>query len=86
MLEQKKECGGEEIYMGRFYKVFECAEKCRSISSMFLFGTKGHGSTKCDESGCKCYCETESTNVGTCQTKDAMGYDLYTYMKPHSGK
>ena len=86
MLEQKTECGGEEINVGRFYEVSQCAEKCRSISSMFLFGTNEYGLTKCDEFGCKCFCETESTNVGTCQTKDSMGYNLYTYMQPPSGK
>ena len=72
--------------MGKSYNTFECAEKCRPISSMFVFGTNDYGKTPCDESGCKCYCETESTNVGTCLTKDTMNYDLYTYTRPSSGK
>ena len=86
MLEQKTECGGEDVSVGRFHEVSQCAEQCRSISSMFIFGTNEFGLTRCDESGCICYCETESTNVGTCNREDDMGYNLYTYVKPSSGK
>ena len=86
MLELKTECGGEEVGMGSFYEVFECAEKCRSISSMFIFGTNDHGLKKCDEYGCICFCETESTAVGTCNMENNMGFNLYRFNKPYAGK
>ena len=79
LIEKKKECTGSEINKGSFLEVTGCAESCRQVSSMFVFGTNEFGTNRCDESGCACYCETAATNEGDCQLTDHEGYNLFKF-------
>ena len=74
---QKTECTGEEIYRGRHLELYQCANSCRNISPMFVFGT----TERCDNKGCECFCETEATVDGNCPTRGHIGYDLYAFIK-----
>ena len=61
-----------------------CAKTCKSRSSMFIFGTNdftGGDASKerCDDTGCKCYCELVATEDGTCTQIPHSGYRLYKF-------
>ena len=91
MVKKRTECAGEEVNLGRHYELYQCADSCRNISSMFIFGTKEFGFAKgtiwerCGEGGCECRCETGATIDGNCPKKDHDGYNLYTFKKtPYS--
>ena len=82
-----KECAGSEMYKGYFHEISECAESCRQVSSMFIFGTNEFGKNRCNENGCACYCETAATSDGHCQMKDHKGYNLFKFKNfPPLGK
>ena len=79
----EKECGGSEKSIGTKKTLSECAENCRGISSMFIYGTNDFGETKCKTNGkedCPCYCETSSKD-GECKWVDNKGYSLYKYVE-----
>ena len=82
LVAEKKECDGAKIAFGNndVHSLKECAMGCQMIeASMFIFGTNDFGSTGCNEDGnkgCRCYCETSSTQ-GECQQKDNNDYRLY---------
>ena len=85
LVDKKKECSGLEKQIGMVSEISQCAEKCRAISSMFVFGTNEFGyedvyGKRCDEIGCDCYCETEATSDGNCTVKDHDGYNLYKFV------
>ena len=75
----RQECDGAEVDKGRFQHVDECAAKCKSVASMFIFGTNEYGTTRCSGDGCKCFCETSATKEGTCNRAGHDGYRLYKY-------
>ena len=69
MVEEKKECAGEEEYKGKTKSIEQCAEICTGVSTMFLFHNKRY-----------CYCETSSRDDGTCKIIDNKnGYSLYKF-------
>ena len=39
------ECGGSEKNMGTVNTLLDCADSCRKISSMFIYGTNDFGET-----------------------------------------
>ena len=82
LVNKKKECSGSEDDKGRVGEISQCAEKCRAISSMFIFGTNEFVSedTSCDEDGCECYCETDATRDGNCDMEDHNSYNLYKFV------
>ena len=82
------ECSGEEIFVGPFDSITECANKCRGISTLFAFGTLRYepGSFQDFESGgFKCLCETSAKADGTCVAAPSKVYELYKYANPDSG-
>ena len=82
------ECGGSEKSMGTVNTLLDCADACREISSMFIYGTNDFGEIKCKTNGkedCPCYCETSSKN-GNCKWVDNSGYILYKYIGRKKGK
>ena len=74
-----KECDGSEVDKGKVRSYYACADKCRFVSSMFIFGAN---SQKCSGTPkqCQCYCETASRN-GKCKGKeiDHSGYHLLAF-------
>jgi len=89
LVEKKKECSDSHRFssghIGRVGEVSQCAEKCRAISTMFIFGTNEFGfedqyGKRCDGRGCDCYCETEATSDGNCEMEDHEGYNLYKFV------
>ena len=85
---RKTECDGEEIFIGAFDSVTECAYKCRGLSTLFAFGTKryeaGHF-TDFESGGFKCLCETSAKADGTCKRVPTQVYELYMYANPDTG-
>ena len=72
--------------MGKKRTLSDCADSCREISSMFIYGTNDFGETKCynGDGYCPCYCET-SAKDGKCEWVDNSGYRLYKYIEGKKG-
>ena len=80
LVEDKTECGGEEISKGRQPSVKDCAIQCEGVASMFVLGTNDYGTIRCNDNGCKCFCETSANTDGSCDQVDHKGYRLYKYV------
>ena len=78
LVADKKYCDGSEFNIGVVSTLEECAKKC-VWTSMFLYGTNDFGGGRCDGRGCKCFCESGATTLGTCDLLDHNGYRLYKY-------
>ena len=72
---EKKECTGSEVGQGDVKTIQLCYDACKGKASMFVYGL---APDKCNENGCKCWCETSSDN-GTCTMKGHSGFNLYAY-------
>ena len=79
LVDEKKECGGEEVNKGGMDSIDQCAMACSKLSSMFVFGTNDFGNDRCFSDGCKCICETAAKDDGTCDTVDHNGFRLYKF-------
>ena len=79
LVEEKKECTGEEVNKGGKDSIDQCAMACSRLSSMFVFGTNDFGNDRCFSDGCKCICETGAKDDGTCDTVGHNGFRLYRY-------
>ena len=88
LVAEKKECTGDELFAGNLATLQDCANTCSKISSMFVYGTNDFSSDKrhhrCfansnGQIGCNCFCETQATNDGTCETGLHLGYRLYKF-------
>ena len=71
------ECEGTEEFQGKKKTEEECANSCRGISSLFIYGTNEFGLDRCDSAGCSCFCELPSG--GECIQKEHKGFKLYKY-------
>ena len=79
LVADKTECRGSEKDMGYISTADECSKKCKGQSSMFSFGTRDYGDSRCGFTGCKCFCETSASMDGTCSQVSHNGYRLYKY-------
>merc|ERR1719242_733176 len=79
LVADKKECGGKEDFKGYISTLEQCAKTCKTISTMFAYGTNDFGTTRCNNNGCKCYCETAAFTDGTCSEVNHNGFRLYRY-------
>ena len=70
-------CKGKEPYKGRKRTLQECADACRGVTDMFIYGTNAHGNKRCYKDGCKCYCEI-NTEIGCQNLTPHTGYNLYS--------
>ena len=79
LIAEKKQCsGGGAIGKGFLATLAECAEECKDVSSMFIYGRQGMQQTGgCKSNGCWCYCETDASVDGTCDQKDNSWSNLY---------
>ena len=81
----KTVCAGSQIYKGKAPDLESCADSCRGISSMFVYGTNDFGTNRCFSDGCECHCETGAMPQGTCSRVSHKGYKLYKYEEGSSG-
>ena len=79
LVSEKRECPDAEINKGSLPSIESCAQECEGSASMFAFGTNDFGTERCDNSGCKCLCETVATNNGSCNEIVHNGFRLYRY-------
>ena len=79
LVEETKECGGQEISKGNKVSIDECAKACSGVASMFALGTNDFGVPRCYADGCTCLCETGAKDDGICDTVDHKGYNLYRF-------
>ena len=73
---EEKECIGTEIYAGYLKTLQLCRNACKGEASMFVYARTG--TSKCNDQGCRCFCETASED-GKCTMKDNSNYNLYAY-------
>ena len=70
-------------YVGYLKSIEECYHACKYISSVFAYGLNAsdYWYSKCNSSGCPCFCET-SSRFGSCivtaHNDEQRGYSLYT--------
>ena len=76
LIAEKKECTGDEIIKGFMKNIHLCYNACKGKASMFLYGVSS--TSRCNNDGCACVCETASTN-GECTMTDHYGFNLYAY-------
>ena len=93
LFQKQSECEGPELYKGFHYHLYQCAESCREISTIFAFGTDEFDYKptdpkykSCDVVGCKCFCQTAATSEGSCTEKSHLGYNLYAFKQKNIGK
>ena len=79
---ERQECGDAELFKGEMDSIGECAEACKDVAKMFIFGTNDFGNNRCYEDGCNCFCETSAEDNGTCNIVQNDGYRLYKFIQP----
>merc|ERR1719494_1180856 len=79
----RAECEGKEIFKKHQTSLHACANACRGISQMFMYGTNKYGVTRCYADGCTCYCELETSNYECNKQLVHKGYNLYKYLGPY---
>ena len=77
----KSDCGGSAVWKGPAKDLENCAENCKGVSTMFVFGTNDWGTNRCDPEGCACFCATAANPDGTCSINEHNGYRLFKYEK-----
>ena len=78
LVEEKVECTGAEVAKPVQLDEANCADSCKDISTLFVFGTNDFGTNRCEPNkGCYCLCETAAGPDGTCTTIQHNGYRLY---------
>merc|ERR1712146_203750 len=75
LVSEGSECKGKEKYVGRVRNVQECGEKCKGISTMFIFGNPKW----CFFGKCKCFCETAANDEGECKQATNHRYRLFKF-------
>ena len=86
LVSDNSECSGSEEGQGKFETIFECAEKCQGVSSMFAFGTNDYGTIRCENGKCSCFCETAATIDGSCSIVSHSGFRLYKFLQNAQGR
>ena len=74
-------CMGKETFEGYFKSPEACGAVCRGKSDMFTYGTSAFGDPdSCNERGCRCNCQLETTNDFCKEDADQDGYNLYAQL------
>ena len=80
-------CSGQKIPRDLAESVDDCANKCRGVSKMFMFGTDDFGyHSTCESGRCLCYCESDSEPEGSCTIDDYDGFRQYEFTIYDYGK
>jgi hypothetical protein len=77
------DCSGDEVSKGYLQDSDACASACRETAMFFVFGTNEFGTTRCDVSGCSCWCQQVNDD---CTKIHNTGFNLYkigTAPTPH---
>ena len=73
-------CEGEQVHQRDVSTTDECAIQCDGLSSMFVVGTNDYGtSSQCKNGKCKCICQPNAANDGTCDQKSDSRFRLFKF-------
>ena len=67
-----------KVYKGLQSSVESCGLACKGVASIFLYGTNDYVGGKSDSADC--YCETDATDQGTCNTTKNGPFRMYRYL------
>ena len=82
LYETKKKCLGDDIDYGHIATLQECAEKCKNVKSMFIYGRTADVCTMKGMSYiCVCSCESKASPDGHCTVINNINYDLYRFIQ-----
>ena len=88
MAEEKARCEGPKKENEKKETIEECANMCRGVSSMFIYGTNDYGNRGCfidgAGTGCMCLCELSSVE-GKCNKVEDEKFRLYRYKTNNIG-
>ena len=73
LVAEKTICRTADSYKGKLKSVEDCAESCKNISPMFIYGRNDAPYRQW------CYCELKAKPDGTCLDGSDYRYDLYKY-------
>ena len=77
---EQKYCEGEQVHRADVSTIDECAVQCDGLSSMFVVGTNDYGtSSQCVNGKCKCICQPNAANDGTCDQKSDNRFRLFEF-------
>ena len=73
-------CEGEQVHQRDVSTTDECAIQCDGLASMFVVGTNDYGtSSQCKNGKCKCICQPNAANDGTCDQKSDNRFRLFKF-------
>ena len=73
-------CEGEQVHQTDVSTIDECAVQCNGLSSMFVVGTIDYGtSSQCINRKCKCICQPNAADDGTCDQKSDSRFRLFKF-------
>ena len=73
-------CEGEQVHQRDVSTTDECAIQCDGLASMFVVGTNDYGtSSQCKNGKCKCICQPNAANDGTCDQKSDSRFRLFKF-------
>ena len=82
LLAEKRESSGRSIDTDYSATLEECAEQCKNVASMFIYGREG--TNKCKPLiGCRCFCERiAASSNGKCKRyqQDNANFNLYRFV------
>ena len=77
---EQKYCEGEQVHRADVSTIDGCAVQCDGLSSMFVVGTNDYGnSSQCVDGKCKCICQPDAANDGTCDQKSDTRFRLFKF-------
>ena len=65
---------------------FECAQKCKGLLPMFMFGSNETDTNRCNDQGCICSCGQNIIANGECDTKRQYGFKTYQFVNKQIGR
>ena len=77
---EQKYCKGDQVHRNDVSTIGGCAGQCDGLSSMFVVGTNDYGtSSHCVNGKCKCICQPDAANDGTCDQKSDNRFRLFKF-------
>ena len=74
LVSEGKDCSGDEVFATNANTVESCAQYCKSIATMFVYGKNSKEN--------ECYCQTNTRSTGLCEWIDETNWDLYGIKYP----
>ena len=80
LVAEQKYCEGEQVHRRDVSTIGGCAIQCDGLSPMFVVGTNDYGaSSQCVDGKCKCICQPNAANDGTCDQKSDNRFRLFKF-------